>query len=224
MKNNKSMFLYDLNVVIVKYGMGSKVLAFAKECGIMGGTVLLGRGTVRNSLLRFLELAESHKEIILIMSSRDLGSAFLEKANVHFHFDKPNHGIGFSLPLSNIIGTHSCVSIVEEIDESEGEGKVSYNSIIVVVEKGKAEQVVDAANEAGARGATIINARGSGIHETSKIFAIEIEPEKEMVLILVDRTISDDVCMKIREKIGLDQPGKGVLFVQHVHQMYGLYE
>ena len=100
---------------------------------------------------------------------------------------------------------------------------VNYDSIFVIVDKGNGEDVVEAANEAGARGATIVNARGSGIHETTKIFAIEIEPEKEIVLILTKNDITDAVCNNINTKIELEKPGNGILFVQKVNKAYGIY-
>ena len=99
----------------------------------------------------------------------------------------------------------------------------NYDSIFVIVDKGKGEDVVDAASEAGARGATIVNARGSGVHETSKIFAIEIEPEKEIVLILTKDDITQAVCDKINKKMKLDESGNGILFVQKVNKAYGIY-
>jgi nitrogen regulatory protein PII len=223
LKCEDSILAYDINVVIVKYGMGSKVITFAKEYGISGGTVILGKGTVKNSILKFLELAENHKEIVLILSDRAIGNSFLEKANRYFNFTKPNSGICFSIPVTSILGTPSTFGDVRDIIESEGEDMVLYNSIFVIVDRGLAEQVVEAANESGARGGTIINARGSGTHETSKLFAIEIEPEKELVLILVESSITDAVCENIREKTGINEPGKGILFVQKVNKAYGLY-
>lgn len=51
--------LFDMNQGIVNCGMGSRVLSIARSCGICGGTIIIGRGTVRNSILKFLELDES---------------------------------------------------------------------------------------------------------------------------------------------------------------------
>lgn len=218
------MIIYDFNILILNYGMGSKVISFAKECGISGGTVIIGTGTVRNSFLSFFELNKSTKEIVLILANRELGCRFLEKVNEKFNFKKENHGIAFSLDVSKIMGFDKYKTDKLYQCESEGEAMTNYDSIFVIVDKGRGEDVVDAASEAGAQGATIINARGSGIHETSKIFAIEIEPEKEIVLILVENKITDDVCTRINEKIKLNEPGNGILFVQNVNKAYGIYK
>jgi nitrogen regulatory protein PII len=121
----------------------------------------------------------------------------------------------------NILGTKSIES--NDINkEKRGAEKTMYNAIYVVVDKGKAESVIDAAKEAGARGGTIINARGSGIHETSKLFSMDIEPEKEIVLILADDQITSPITSSVREKLQIDQPGNGIIFVQSVNKTYGL--
>ena len=84
--------------------------------------------------------------------------------------------------------------------------------------------MIDAATEAGAKGGTIINARGSGIHETSKVFSMEIEPEKEIVLILSRTESTDAIAAAIRDKLKIDEPGNGIIFIQDVNRTYGLYE
>jgi len=98
----------------------------------------------------------------------------------------------------------------------------TYNAIFAIVDKGNAEDVVDVATQAGAKGATIINARGSGIHETSKLFNMEVEQEKEIILILAEHSILKDIVSSIREKFNIDEPGKGIIFVQEVHQTMGI--
>ncbi|TCK93319.1 nitrogen regulatory protein P-II family [Natranaerovirga hydrolytica] len=222
MNKEESILCYDLNIFIVKMGMGSKVLSQAKKSGLTGGTVIIGKGTIKNPILKFLELAENHKEIVLILGPQEKSIEFIEKASKHFNFIKPNNGIAFSMSVISIVGAKNSIGDKENICESKGDNM--HNSIFAIVERGTAQKVVDAANEAGARGGTIINARGSGIHETSKIFSIDIEPEKEIVLILVENEITDKVCDRIREKTEIDKAGKGILFVQNVNKAYGLFK
>ena len=50
---------FELICVIVNYGLGSKVLKIAKQEGISGGTVLLGKGTVKNRLLE-IQIGRAH--------------------------------------------------------------------------------------------------------------------------------------------------------------------
>jgi nitrogen regulatory protein PII len=212
---------FKLNIVIVKHGLGSKVVSIAKESGISGGTVIFGKGTNRSSFLKFLELSDIRKEIILVLSNGNNGVTFLENVSRKLNFEKPDSGIAFSIPVGQVYGTQNCIG-TEQTNMGEGEFLNLFNSVFVIVDKGQANEVVAAAQKAGAKGATIINGRGSGIHETSKLFAFEIEPEKEIVLILVERTITPKVCESINKQIKLDEPGKGIMFIQSVDEIYGL--
>ena len=84
--------------------------------------------------------------------------------------------------------------------------------------------MIDAAKSAGAKGATVINARGSGIHETAMLFSMPIEPEKDMVLILSEASKTQAICEAIRQACKVDEPGRGIIFVLDVDKTYGLYQ
>lgn len=97
-----------------------------------------------------------------------------------------------------------------------------FDLIVTIVNKGFAEEVVDAAKKAGAEGGTIINGRGTGIHENMKLFGIPIEPEKEIVLTIIDRAKSENVLTAIRNAVDLNKPGMGVAFVLETEKTVGI--
>lgn len=218
------MFSYSSNIellcVIVKAGLGSKVMRKAKQNGISGGTVLLGKGTVNNKILDFIGLSDVSKEVVMMISNTELVDKALIKLDEEFKFNKPNHGIAFTTTICDVFGTRSCKCNKEE---KGGENNM-YNVITVIVDKGRGSDAIDAATKAGSQGGTILNARGSGIHETSKVFAMEIEPEKEVVIILSKKDKIDNIVNSIREELKIDKPGNGIIFVQDINKTYGLYE
>jgi nitrogen regulatory protein PII len=226
MPSNTDMVDLELVCIIVNFGLGSKIMQKAKKEGISGGTVFLGKGTIKNRLLELLALTDVRKEIILMGSDKATVSQALEKLDEKFKFSKPNHGIAFTTSISQIFGARNFKSdqISDHTIESRGADKKMYHAIMVIVEKGHAEDVIDAATEAGSKGGTIINARGSGIHETSKLFSMDIEPEKEIVLILSERNSTDAIVSSIRKALKIDEPGNGIIFVQDINCTYGLYE
>ena len=212
---------YELICVIVNFGLGSDVLRFSKQHGINGGTIYLGKGTIKNAILEFLEISESRKEIVLMASEATTAYNALEEINEHFKLSKPNHGIAFSTSVMSIFGTDRIQCKGD--NESRGVEKTMYNLIMVVVDRGKAEAVTEAAAKAGSRGGTIIHARGSSIHETSKVFSMDIEPEKEIVLIISDMNKTDEITASINEQLQINEPGNGIIFVQDINKAYGLY-
>jgi nitrogen regulatory protein PII len=220
MENISVLSNFELLCVIVNYGAGSKVLKYAKEEGIKGGTIILGKGTFKRPLLQFLELTETRKEMVLMIASRKIINPALERLNERLKLYKPHHGIAFVIPVTQFLGAGKYE--YDAKNEIGGHNMTEYNAIFTIVDKGFGEKVVDAATLVGAKGATIINARGSGIHETSKLFSMEIEPEKEIVLILAEKTIVKPIITSICEELDIEQPGNGVIFVQEVHQTYGI--
>lgn len=222
MSNHNEMPEFELIWIIVNFGSGSKVMQTAKKFGVSGGTVLIGKGTIKNSLLEFFALSNIRKEIVLMLADKKTAFQALEQLKVKFKFSKPNHGIAFTTSVGHVVGARSCKSDYRK--EGRGAEEIMYHAITVIVEKGNAEDVIDAAAEAGAKGGTIINARGSGIHETSKVFNMDIEPEKEIVMILSKREKSDAIVSSIRTKLKIDEPGNGIIYTQDVSRTYGLYE
>jgi nitrogen regulatory protein PII len=217
-KDNK---IFDLIVTVVDFGLGSKVIKTARESGISGGTIFLGTGTVDNRLLEILSLDHVRKEIAIMVTESSVAYEALDKLNEKFHFDKPNHGIAFIIPVSEVYGTRDSVSETI-IKKDRGDENTMYKAIFTIVDRGKGENVMDAAKSAGAKGGTIINARGSGIHETEILFSMPIEPEKEVVMILAKNEIVDNITSTIREELKIDEPGMGIMFTLDVSKSYGL--
>ncbi|HAW69823.1 MAG TPA: transcriptional regulator [Firmicutes bacterium] len=222
MDNGTNGTEFKLICVIVNFGLGSKVISTAKRCGVTGGTIALGKGTVNNRILDFLGLSDIRKEIVYMAAEKETAVYALAELDHEFEFSKPNHGIAFTTSLSSLVGTKRFAGEHMTVRSERGVDDTMFNIITTIVDKGKAEEVIAAATEAGSKGGTIVNARGSGIHETSKLFAMEIEPEKEMVIILsaVDKTAG--IVSMIRENLKIDDPGNGIIYIQDTSTTYGI--
>jgi nitrogen regulatory protein PII len=212
----------ELICIIVNFGLGSKTIKIAKKHGVSGGTIFLGRGTIKSRILEFLELNDSRKEIVLMIANKTTATEALEILNKELAFHKPNHGIAFTISVSDMLGSSSC-KYTDSIEE-RGEENTMYQAVFTIVDRGYAEDVIEAANKGGARGGTIINARGSGIHETHTLFSMAIEPEKEIVMIICKNDLTDSIVSSIREQVNIDEPGKGIIFILDVNKTYGLFK
>ena len=218
MYNDDLSMKYELMCIIVNYGSGSKVLKIAKKNGVSGGTILIGRGTIKNCILEFLDLCESKKEIIFIIAQNEKIEKTIEQVSKTYKFHKPYHGIAFTMPIKCFVGCKN----QNYSNQSEVENEVMYNSIFIIVNRGEGEAVMETATSVGAKGGTIINARGAGVSETSMLFSMAIEPEKEMVMILSETSVTDKIVEKVREVHKIDEPGNGVIFVQDIKKAYGI--
>lgn len=208
----------DMLVAIVAQDKGSKVLAVAREVGVQGGTILHGVGTASKTIFDYLGLNDKKKALILIVGERDLIIRAAEHISEKMEFNKPNHGIAYIENVLNIYGSHFSNGEGEE----RGEGEIMYNAIYTIVERGKADDVIEAAEKAGSKGGTVINARGVGTHETQKVFNMVIEPEKEIVLVISEVVRTRAIVDAIREKVKIEEPGNGILYVTDVRETYGM--
>ena len=99
-----------------------------------------------------------------------------------------------------------------------------FKMIIVFVEDDKTDEVMDAAREAGATGATVIhNARGEGLKVSKTFFGLTLETQRDVILFLVEEHLSRQILEKINTAGELDaKPGTGIAFQVDVEDAVGI--
>lgn len=100
--------------------------------------------------------------------------------------------------------------------------KGEYELILCIVDAGFSDSVMSAARECGARGGTVLSARGTAREDAEKLFNISIQPEKEIVMILAKTDIKDDILHAIYKNVGLSTPAQGIAFSLPVEDVVGL--
>lgn len=88
----------------------------------------------------------------------------------------------------------------------------NHQLIVCIVNAGFSQNVMEAARAAGARGGSIIRGRGSANPEAEEFFNITVQPDKEVVLILVPDDIKDAVMTAVFKNSGLSTDGQGIAF------------
>lgn len=94
--------------------------------------------------------------------------------------------------------------------------------IITIVERGKADKIVEHAKKAGASGATILYGRGTGEHEAKRFLNINIDSSKEIIIILADEGKYKDIKMAIVEAGKIKEAGTGIVFSVPISDLIGL--
>ena len=84
--------------------------------------------------------------------------------------------------------------------------------IVCIINNGFSDLVMEAAKRSGAKGGTTFHARGTGNLDIEKFFGITISPEKEVVLIVVEKDIKDEVVTAIYKDAGLNTKGQCIVF------------
>ncbi len=100
--------------------------------------------------------------------------------------------------------------------------KFEHEVIFCIVNAGFADVVMDSARKLGARGGTVIHARGTANSVAEKLFEITVHPEKEIVMILVPATLKNDILHALYKDVGLETAGQGIAFALPVNGVVGL--
>ena len=99
---------------------------------------------------------------------------------------------------------------------------MKFSIIFAPVKTHKTDPIVDAAKSAGATGATIIPARGTGMREAKTFFGLSLEDQTDIVMFLLEEHLVQPV-LKAIEAVGeFNKPGTGIAFVLPVEQVIGL--
>ncbi len=97
-----------------------------------------------------------------------------------------------------------------------------FKLIFASVKTDSTDTIVDAAKNAGATGATIIPARGTGIHEAKTFFGLSLEAQTDIIMLLVEEHRILEILDTIKEAGEFHKPGTGIAFVVPVEHVVGL--
>ena len=97
-----------------------------------------------------------------------------------------------------------------------------HEVIFAIVNSGFADDVMDIAREQGVRGGTILNARGVVKEEAAAFFGITLHQDKEILMMVVEKSIRDNVLNAIYKQMGMAKKAKGIAFSLPVSDVAGL--
>ena len=217
---------YHLILTILNRQYEDDYMPFLEQYNIKNSTATLAHGTATKSILDMFGL-ENHEKMVYqtVVASQTVAPLFYGLIS-RFGINLPGTGIAMSIPLESIAGASS-LKYLTEGQESNASEEVRmkdaiYSLITVIVEKGCSEMVMDAARAAGARGGTVVHAKGTGKEEQARFFGVSITPEKELIYIATRKSQRTDIMKAIMENAGPHTEAKAVVFSLPVEDIAGL--
>lgn len=212
-----------LIVSIIPKGSARFLTEAANKTGAKGATVTLARGSAKTTLLQILGFSDSEKEVVYTVAPTKLGKKIVEAMTEACKKKRRPFGILFTIDVLSFIKVFEIAQNNKEVKEEKmdktedsigktQEEEKEYKLIVVIVNRGYADDVMDKARRAGATGGTVLSARGTAKEGDSKFFGLEIVPEKDMILILCRAEIADKILKEIETLPELLKKGSGVAF------------
>lgn len=186
-----------------------------------------GIGTARPDVLDLLGLERSKKAIHVSVVTHNKLYELLPALVNEMKLDYPDRGIALSVPLAAVISrsTLSYLSGGRQDDEmtviNDGKEKPEMELIIAICNRGYADEVMEAAREGGARGGTIVNAKGTAAENERKFYGMQIAEEKEMLYIVSSGKKRNDIMKAVTEKAGPATRAHAITFSLPVSDVAG---
>ena len=210
---------FNLNVVFLDPKDDKRALLAAAEVGISGATVLYGLGTNASKLLNMLGIDQLRKEIMLLVAHESLSEPFHKELHKALELNKHGHGLAITMPLVRVLGLNELTG-----ECWKGAGSMEHELITIIVDNGRADDIIAAARKGGARGATTLHGHGTASDKAAKFFNLEIEPEKEVILIVAAADEAEKIISAVRSFHEFEGPNSGVLFSVDVSKVTGLFK
>lgn len=208
----------QLFVSIVERGMGIQIMKYYRAYGLYHHMQVSGHGTAASHLLDTFGFGTAERDVILTYGTRDTIRQLIHHLRDE---DRPKldiQGIAFSLNMSGMSSILAvCLSQLEEKTRERGNQTMPQNHhddhslILVTVNQGYTEDVMNTARAAGARGGTVVRARWAGADEVQKIAGITLQAEKEVLAIMTQNHLRNGIMEEIDRVHGLHTPTQAMV-------------
>lgn len=207
--------------IILEKGYSKKVTSLLNKYNVKFKVCLQASGTASLSVLSYFGLDETKKEIFLAVIPDYLSSEILSKVSSVFDIFNIGTGICFTIPIESS-NKYLSDNFNKKECENMRENDLKYSLVMTIVSEGHLEDVMTSAKKVGCQGGTSIKGRGLGLLKKSKVLGFNIEPEKDIVLNIVQSKDRKKVMEEITKDVGIKTDGKGVCLSLPIEEFVGL--
>lgn len=186
----------------------------------------IGEGTATRKMLDLFGIENVKKVLFQIVCETSEVKPLFKDLRNELRFGDSGSGIGLTIPIENIGGISSLKYLIGDKpyvkkENSMENNEFNYSLIMTIVNTGYVDVVMNAARDVGAKGGTVLKARGTE-NDFSKFFGISISEEKQLVYIVCKQSDTKVFMQSIMEKAGPNTEAHGFIFSVPVDNVFGL--
>jgi hypothetical protein len=185
------------------------------------------RGTASSDILDLLGIGASDTALSICLEQEAIVPLVLRDLRRKLGAKATGTGIAFTVPLSGIntpllAAFQERKIAMEENVKREKKIEIKSDLIVVVMNQGFSDELMATAKEKGARGGTVISARGLSAGGAVKFFGVSVQEEKEILLILTGREQKTAIMEALSDKHGPTSKAGAIIFSLPVDQVMSL--
>lgn len=185
---------------------------------------LLGKGTAKKEHLLLYGLEATEKAVICTVAGGEQTRQIIKSAKRRMFIDIPGNGILLAVPVKSVGGGRTLAYLTDNTtpDGTVPEMKFDHELIVVVLNEGRTDMVMNAARKAGAGGGTVLHAKGTGAKRGDKFFGVSLADEKEMIFIVSKAEEKAAIMKTIADENGPGTPAGAICFSLPISAVAGL--
>ena len=210
-------------IAITDHERGEAMNTLYRAAGLRGILSMPGRGTATSEHLAIYGLDATEKYVISGVGNRDEAEGLIKSAKRKLFIDIPGNGVMLTVPLKSVAGGKTLAYLTDE-QKSGGAPRMDFEHelIIVILNEGYSDFVMDAARAAGAGGGTVLHAKGTGGTRGEKFFSVSLADEKDMIYIIAHKDEKAAIMRSINEQAGPGSRAGAICFSLPISSVAGL--
>jgi nitrogen regulatory protein PII len=202
-----------------------------------------GSGTASSEIIDLLGIGATVKAVFFCLAQSADTPHIIQEVRRALGARSAGAGIAFSVPLGGVSArifamfeeaARQAAADAQSAKEAGGKGpatqedrsvkaiEINNGMIISILNRGNSDAFMTAARKAGARGGTVISARGISQEVMKKFFGISVQDEKEIIIILADKDTVVPVMDAVKSDFGPSSKAAGVIFSLPVDRVMSL--
>ena len=201
--------------------------ALYRDAGLNLVTTMLGRGTATPEHLALYGLSRTEKAVTGAVVGTDVMRQLFRAAKRKLFIDIPGNGLMLAMPLKSVSSGRTLAYLTDGGKAASGgvpTMNFEYELIVVILNEGHSDMVMDAARGAGAGGGTVLHAKGTGRARAEKFFGVSLADEKDVVYIVAHAEEKAAIMQAIADNAGPGTRAGAICFSLPISQVAGLRE
>ena len=184
----------------------------------------LAGGTATSEHLSLHDLQRTPKAVVSTVTGAEGMKKLMRLAKQRLYIDIPGNGIMMAIPLKSVAGGRTLAYLTGGKAPEGGKPDMDfeYELIVVILNEGYSELVMDAARAAGARGGTVLHAKGTGAAVSEKFLGVSLAQEKDMVYIVASSKQKAEIMRSVSQNAGTGTKAGAICFTLPISEVAGL--
>lgn len=210
---------------IIRRGKSGQYIKMLNENDVILHYQCVGEGTAPSEMLDILGLGSSEKDIMISFATQSTANRIATNLNKNLGTTLGYQGLFMVIPTNAFSRISTEIIKKNSNDFVKGDGdkmssEYKYSLILISVNRGFTDNVMQTAKIAGATGGTIIKARHADVAVMEAYSNQVLSEEKEIVAILAPDSVRNQILESVNNEFGLKSEAQGVVLSVPVDKVF----